>query len=576
MQTAISVVRKGAHPLLLAVYGLLLLVAFFPPVSYGTDFTRSVEVDLNTFTTRHLGPELMGYELSPNFVPFDPVNIQSGDTLTFNIDFLGNQKLKLSNSSNGYEAIGVLLANADPSPVLSSNVMVLKFKELEGDYVSDSSNQYSSCDTSCLSAYMGGDLTNSSFSFGGISIIFPYIQVRGSPFIISIDRLSNLYALAGDVRVVGTPEPSLSDIVKGSVSHEVIDNNQMHIKFDPKSKFGLTLDKVASIGGFDHFNWIQVVRKYPGSLAILKDGFCYPILPHVLPYYDPPPRGINCQPADELPFYWDEVADVDGRPLDPELMLDANISGDGRLDFSDIPSNAFTPLFGYMEFWTYLVGVISDKSYVPLWGPLKWKSNYNYLSGSGGVSKSRNVKPFPPGGEGGIFDVEQMTSIYDAPLEVNMLLRDGGASWLDEEDTTAVIVKGNTCAPASFEVVKIALDGTWSYDPDKDPLTYTWTGPFGTLTGEAVTATLPIGTHTITLTVDDGQGNTDSVTTEVTVNLCEINCDITGDGKHDGRDVAGFQKGCKAGTATWLCDVSGDNRYDGRDVATYQQQCLKR
>ncbi len=63
----------------------------------------------------------------------------------------------------------------------------------------------------------------------------------------------------------------------------------------------------------------------------------------------------------------------------------------------------------------------------------------------------------------------------------------------------------------------VYLDGSGSTDPDGDPLTFTWTGPFGMLTGKAVKATLPMGTHNITLTVDDGQGGTASDMTVVTV-----------------------------------------------------------
>jgi hypothetical protein len=63
----------------------------------------------------------------------------------------------------------------------------------------------------------------------------------------------------------------------------------------------------------------------------------------------------------------------------------------------------------------------------------------------------------------------------------------------------------------------VTLDGRGSSDPEGDPLTYTWEGPFGILDGETVEVVLPIGVHTITLTVDDGNGRIDSDTVEVTV-----------------------------------------------------------
>ena len=59
-------------------------------------------------------------------------------------------------------------------------------------------------------------------------------------------------------------------------------------------------------------------------------------------------------------------------------------------------------------------------------------------------------------------------------------------------------------SPAGAEV---ALDGTGSYDDDGDTLTYTWTGPFGTVTGPIVTVTIPAGISNASLVVNDGTEN---------------------------------------------------------------------
>lgn len=67
----------------------------------------------------------------------------------------------------------------------------------------------------------------------------------------------------------------------------------------------------------------------------------------------------------------------------------------------------------------------------------------------------------------------------------------------------------------------ITLDGTGSSDPDDDSLIFTWTGPFpeggGTINGSTPMVTLPLGMHIITLTVDDGNGGTDTDEVIITV-----------------------------------------------------------
>jgi hypothetical protein len=74
------------------------------------------------------------------------------------------------------------------------------------------------------------------------------------------------------------------------------------------------------------------------------------------------------------------------------------------------------------------------------------------------------------------------------------------------------VVEATSAAGAS-----VTLDGSGSSDPDGDTLTYTWTSPFGTASGVSPMVTVPLGTNTITLSVDDGHGLTASATTNVTV-----------------------------------------------------------
>jgi hypothetical protein len=63
----------------------------------------------------------------------------------------------------------------------------------------------------------------------------------------------------------------------------------------------------------------------------------------------------------------------------------------------------------------------------------------------------------------------------------------------------------------------VNLNGSISTDPENQPLTYAWTGSFGTASGATPSVTLPVGVHVITLTVTDSAAQTASTTTRVAV-----------------------------------------------------------
>lgn len=107
-----------------------------------------------------------------------------------------------------------------------------------------------------------------------------------------------------------------------------------------------------------------------------------------------------------------------------------------------------------------------------------------------------------------------------------------------------------TAECASPVGTQVTLDGSGSTDPDNDPLTYTWSGPFleggGTVTGVNPTVTLPppLGTSTITLVVDDGQADSED-TVDITVEDTTppglvASLTALGEGDEDGDDDEGL------------------------------------
>jgi len=63
------------------------------------------------------------------------------------------------------------------------------------------------------------------------------------------------------------------------------------------------------------------------------------------------------------------------------------------------------------------------------------------------------------------------------------------------------------------------LDGSGSYDPDGDALTYNWTWDGNTAYGVNPTVVLPPGTTNITLVVNDGRVDSESDTVGITVKI---------------------------------------------------------
>lgn len=70
-------------------------------------------------------------------------------------------------------------------------------------------------------------------------------------------------------------------------------------------------------------------------------------------------------------------------------------------------------------------------------------------------------------------------------------------------------------------MTSVVLDGTASFDPDDDPISYLWTGAFGTETGPKPAVYLPAGTFLVRLIVTDSNGATGMDSVTITVNDLE-------------------------------------------------------
>jgi hypothetical protein len=202
--------------------------------------------------------------------------------------------------------------------------------------------------------------------------------------------------------------------------------------------------------------------------------------------------------------------------------------------------------------------------YAVAWNP---DSGYAWAVGEGGLVVEVNsttletsrVRPFQPRdedlfgvswhpdgeialvvGEEGVTFLYRMGVFTRQIVDVNVHLLD--VQWNPAGDEALVVGEGGTVlrysprispqnrAPDAIitspsdgstvdEGISIVFDGSTSTDPEDDPLTFTWSNSTGIMgTGPVMTrADLAIGSHTVTLHVDDGQGH--NSTDVVTVNI---------------------------------------------------------
>jgi hypothetical protein len=206
-----------------------------------------------------------------------------------------------------------------------------------------------------------------------------------------------------------------------------------------RPNFGYTLKAAAALGGFDHFNWLNVITRddelflpFAGTLfAGLKDQ--YGNLP-IVPYADPVPGGYQYQldqrksegtatkfpVRDNLPWFWDERYSFECQVASSKPVviseLEGVISDPHVLPFEDMPSSFRAETISFL---TCLAGVYPDGAGVVFSDTntcFSWDDVGNIISGSGQISVRENINPNLSGG----------TATFTGFLSADLLLGAGG------------------------------------------------------------------------------------------------------------------------------------------------------
>jgi serine protease len=137
--------------------------------------------------------------------------------------------------------------------------------------------------------------------------------------------------------------------------------------------------------------------------------------------------------------------------------------------------------------------------------------DYHLQMSSPAVDTGDNAAPQIPS-----LDLDTFNRIADGNSDGDARI-DMGAYEYYNAPPTAVAGSDQTVTADASCLAAVDLNGTASSDPEGDPLTYTWTGSFGTVSGATASVSLLAGTHIITLTVRDGRGGSATDTLIATV-----------------------------------------------------------
>ena len=247
------------------------------------------------------------------------------------------------------------------------------------------------------------------------------------------------------------------------------------------------------------------------------------------------PGGVTATPRKVIAFSggaYSEALDLSACGLPAGVKIDAMTSGDTMWFSFDTP--------------VLLGGVLhDDEDVVALGAGCAWAQvldgsaagipvrldldGLHYQKGTGLLMMSFDGS----GTVGGVSFDDEDVAAYDMASDSWSMIYDGSSlhpGWLPadldalDQNTRPIANAGpdrKTSSPGP-RGTQVTLNGSGSSDPDGDPLTYLWTGPFGTASGVSPTVTIPGGVHEVKLTVSDGKGGIAMDTVTITVRTLRI------------------------------------------------------
>ncbi|MHB8520053.1 MAG: beta strand repeat-containing protein [Limisphaerales bacterium] len=220
------------------------------------------------------------------------------------------------------------------------------------------------------------------------------------------------------------------------------------------------------------------------------------------------------------------IPDGGGATSDQHDIIELRFAGNNTLEFTDastgLPVSIASPIFAYVslngngygfdqdfDILSFGDGVVRDQGYFGVGTSFKSVATVNaatqyQLLGTGEPHGALQFR--------GSFSTVTWQSLSDEIWNGFTI----GVAQLAADVPIANAGPDQTVTATSSSGASVQLAGSVS-GSTKAPFTFTWSGDFGTASGQNPTVTLPVGTHTITLTVTDAANASDTDEVVVTV-----------------------------------------------------------